>query len=175
MTLSKVLARAGIFTGIGCSFHCIFEYVCDFVVCSGRYFKLYSDCSDLILDSFLGDSMKPTLETHNILITNKIAQRFNSFRRNDVVIATHPHQPKNLICKRLIALPGDVVLMNSVETAEDIDGDTIPIYIKTGSCWLEGDNRVNSTDSRNYGQVPIGLIKSKVFARVWPPREFRIF
>lgn len=127
--------------------------------------------------------MQPTLETNNILICNKLAQRLNRFNRNDIIIAGHPHQPNNLICKRLIALPGDIVLMNSIgetpATTDDKDRDLISgakkIFIKPGSCWVEGDNRLNSTDSRNYGQIPMGLIKSKVLARIWPPNEFRIF
>lgn len=119
--------------------------------------------------------MQPTLYSDNILICNKIAKRFSSYNRNDIVIATHPSQPKNLICKRLIAIPGDYVLMNSI--AEDRSGDTTTqtIYIKPGSCWLEGDNRLKSTDSRNYGQIPIGLIKSKVLARIYPFSDFRVF
>lgn len=127
--------------------------------------------------------MQPTLSTDNILICNKLAQRFNSFHRNDIIIAIHPNQPSNLICKRLIALPGDIILMNTIgdNTAHsDVDKEQMisgakQIFIKPGSCWVEGDNKTNSTDSRNYGQIPIGLIKSKVLARVWPPTEFKIF
>lgn len=63
--------------------------------------------------------------------------------------------------------------MNSVGSENTDDSEAI--YIKPGSCWIEGDNRINSTDSRNYGQVPMGLIRSKVLARIWPPSEFRIF
>lgn len=72
-------------------------------------------------------------------------------------------------------MPGDIVLMNSVAIDDKENSTTETIYIKPGSVWLEGDNRINSTDSRNYGQVPMGLLKSKVMARVWPPSEFRIF
>lgn len=125
----------------------------------------------------VGESMQPTLLSNNILICNKLAQRVNnSYNRNDIIVAIHPTQPTSLICKRLIALPGDIVLMNSSESDEKEDNsiDTT-IYIKPGSCWVEGDNKLNSTDSRNYGQIPMGLIKSKVLARVWPPSEFKIF
>lgn len=67
--------------------------------------------------------------------------------------------------------------MNSPKDNTDGEGssETETIYIKPGSCWLEGDNRLNSTDSRNYGQVPMGLIKSKVLARLYPLTEFKIF
>lgn len=87
--------------------------------------------------------------------------------------------------------------MNSPKDQKYDDGstETQTIDIKSGSCWLEGDNRydlsipnsitkiklnfvnfrLNSTDSRNYGQIPLGLIKSKVLARIYPFDDFRIF
>lgn len=34
-----------------------------------------------------------------------------------------------------------------------------------------GDNLSNSTDSRTYGAVPLGLVKSRAVAKVWPPHE----
>lgn len=119
----------------------------------------------------LGESMKPTLSSNNILITRSL-KSFGSLRRNDIVIAIHPNEPKSLICKRLVALSGDTVLMN---LAENPESDRETIFIKPGRCWLEGDNFTNSTDSRNYGQIPVGLIKSKVLVRIWPPSELRFF
>ena len=117
--------------------------------------------------------MKPTLSSNNILLCNKLAQRMNQIQRNDIVIAVHPVSPKSLICKRIIGTEGDMIVMNDVEITENSETQTI--IIKRGSCWIEGDNRVNSTDSRNYGQIPVGLIKSKVVARIWPLTEFKIF
>jgi mitochondrial inner membrane protease subunit 1 len=99
--------------------------------------------------------MQPTLFSNNILVCNKITHRMNNLKRNDIVIAIHPSNPQNLICKRLIAIPGDIVLMNSPKNSKSDEGgtETETIYIKSGKVWLEGDNRINSTDSRNYGQV----------------------
>lgn len=130
--------------------------------------------------------MQPTLKTNNILLCSKIAQRFNKINRNDIVIAIHPSLPQSLICKRVIGLEGDIVIMNSTSqhsSYDDKDDDenvslnnySKTIVIKRGSAWIEGDNRINSTDSRNYGQIPVGLIRSKVIARVWPLDEFRLF
>lgn len=48
--------------------------------------------------------------------------------------------------------------------------EVVPI----GHVWLQGDNRNNSTDSRNYGPVPIGLIRSRAICKVWPPKSITI-
>lgn len=34
---SKVASKGATLVGIGCTIHCFFEYIADFVVCSGRY------------------------------------------------------------------------------------------------------------------------------------------
>lgn len=39
--------------------------------------------------------------------------------------------------------------------------------------WIEGDNKMLSNDSRNFGPVPIGLIHGEVEARIWPLNNFR--
>lgn len=42
------------------------------------------------------------------------------------------------------------------------------ITVPTGHVWLAGDNLANSTDSRHYGPVPLGLVRSKVVAVAYP-------
>ncbi|KAJ8727159.1 hypothetical protein PYW08_015556 [Mythimna loreyi] len=97
-----------------CVTHCAFEYVGDFVMCSGP-------------------SMEPTLQTNNVLFTEHISPRVQRLRRGDIVISRSPSNPKQNICKRITGLPGDRV-----------------------------------RDSRLYGPVPEGLIRSRVVCRVWP-------
>jgi hypothetical protein len=41
--------------------------------------------------------------------------------------------------------------------------------IPRGHIWVEGDNTANSTDSRDYGPLPLGLVKGRVLFRLWPP------
>lgn len=50
--------------------------------------------------------------------------------------------------KRLVAVEGDVVENPKSPTRETV--------IPKGYCWVEGDNRKNSLDSRVYGPINIG-------------------
>jgi mitochondrial inner membrane protease subunit 1 len=40
------------------------------------------------------------------------------------------------------------------------------IRVPKGHVWIEGDNVVNSIDSRDYGPVPEATLKGRVLARV---------
>jgi len=44
------------------------------------------------------------------------------------------------------------------------------LIVPDGHVWVEGDNSVNSVDSRYYGALPAALIVGKVFSRIWPLR-----
>lgn len=103
--------------------------------------------------------MEPTLETNNILFTEHISPRLKKLRRGDIVIAKNPTNPKQNICKRIVALQGDMVKGNFPSRKT---------FVPKGHVWLEGDNSSNSADSRVYGPVPQALIRSRVVCRVWP-------
>lgn len=103
--------------------------------------------------------MEPTLESNNILLTEHITPRMNRLRRGDIVIAKSPSNPKQNICKRIRGLPGDKVKGFFPSRSQ---------VVPRGHVWLEGDNSSNSSDSRIYGPVPTGLIRSRVVCRVWP-------
>ncbi|MCJ1446272.1 MAG: hypothetical protein MMC23_006777 [Stictis urceolatum] len=47
------------------------------------------------------------------------------------------------------------------------------VQVPEGHCWLEGDDPPWSKDSRDYGPVPLGLIKGKVVARARPIRAMK--
>ena len=38
--------------------------------------------------------------------------------------------------------------------------------------WVEGDNRKEARDSRDYGPVPIGLLLGLVYLRIYPKPKF---
>lgn len=153
--------------------------------------------------------MEPTLYTNNVLVTDRMTARWGNIARGDIVIAKCPTSPETSICKRVVGVPGDKVLLkprfnlnpfsnskSSVDVVTDIfqflDGeDNTPnvsnqdlskktfqsseITVPRGHVWLEGDNFQNSSDSRIYGPVPMGLVKSRVVCRLWPLNEVKLF
>uniref|UniRef100_A0A1Q3F9C4 Mitochondrial inner membrane protease subunit n=1 Tax=Culex tarsalis TaxID=7177 RepID=A0A1Q3F9C4_CULTA len=68
---------------------------------------------------------------------------------------------------------GDVELVEEHPPHPEIR--TSIVTVPRGHLWIEGDNVQNSSDSRNYGPVPIGLVKSKAICRIWPVTQFQVF
>lgn len=115
-------------------------------------------------------------------------------RLGDLVVAVSPRDHSRMICKRVLGLPGDTVLVDprvdapsnhaeswtgssrhtSGESDEIDEGQKSalatpkPRYITVprGHVWLGGDNLGNSTDSRTYGPVPLGLVQGVIVAKV---------
>lgn len=102
--------------------------------------------------------MEPTIYSDDILMTEHITPRFKQLERGDVVIAKSPSNHKQNICKRITGLPGDKIKI----------GFNDYTIVPRGHVWLEGDNFKNSSDSRDYGPVPQGLIRSRAVCKIWP-------
>jgi inner membrane protease subunit 1 len=105
----------------------------------------------------------------------------------DLVAARSPLDPTRDVCKRVMGLPGDTILLDprvepptlhdqqwtrgmSRSLSNSVDPLQEPVYITVpkGHVWLVGDNLGNSLDSRHYGPIPLGLVKGKVVARMFP-------
>jgi inner membrane protease subunit 1 len=134
-----------------------------------------------------GSSMQPTLNaTGDWVLVNNFVLRL---RRGDVVIAKSPNG--DLVCKRVVALPGDVVALppslvaTTAPSPDRVDGllppdffslvvaaapppTTTTLSVPDQHVWLEGDNPLSSFDSRQYGPVPMRSVRGRVVARVWP-------
>ncbi|KAH8306558.1 hypothetical protein KR018_011973 [Drosophila ironensis] len=137
--------------------HCTFEYIGDFVLCKGP-------------------SMEPTLFSDNVLVTERISKHWRTYQPGDIVIAVSPINASQFICKRIVAVSGDQVLTQQphpIEAECSLESNRRkPVmakdYVPRGYVWIEGDNKANSSDSRYYGPIPVGLIRSRVLGRIWP-------
>jgi len=85
----------------------------------------------------------------------------------DVIILHHPGKEAT-ICKRIIGMPGDTII-RSGGGDEELNHTRI---VPPGHLWIEGDNTLNSLDSRSYGMVPASLVIGKVMCRLWPLRDY---
>ncbi|KAI5703063.1 hypothetical protein M8J75_007329 [Diaphorina citri] len=113
---------------------------------------------------FVRPSMEPTIYTNNVVISDQMSVWMKRIDKGDIVIAKLPHDRNQLICKRVTGLPGDRVWAG-------YSYQKVP----RGHVWLEGDNKKNSTDSREYGPIPQGLLRGKVICRIWPLNDLKIF
>ena len=121
------------------------------------------------LDLVHGPSMQPTLgPAGQLVLVDKLSRRLlrAPLRRNDIVLADSHFRASHMVCKRVIGLPGDRLLL---------PGRGALLRVPPGHVWLEGDNPLDSHDSRAYGPVPEALVRGRVVARLWPPWAARTF
>ncbi|CAL8353250.1 unnamed protein product [Merluccius merluccius] len=145
--LGKALGLVGYTVQYGCIAHCAFEYIGEFVVCSGP-------------------SMKPTIIDNDVVFSEHLSRHLFRIEKGDIVIAKGLSDPRMNVCKRVIGLEGDKVC-----TSGPSDIFKTHTYVPLGHVWLEGDNLKNSSDSRSYGPVPYALIRGRVCMKLWPPHS----
>ncbi len=120
-------------------------------------------------------------ETVWIMYSN-LHRRGRKIKVGDVIMYKNPIFPTQRGCKRVIGMPGDFVSVitpgrtNDDFHAVDVEGKWASvreqvIRVPEGHCWVAGDNLEWSRDSRHFGPLPLGLVKSKVLAVVRPWRE----
>ena len=132
-----------------------------------------------------GASMEPTLQSGEFVIVNKLAYLFGEPTTGDVIVFHFPRDPGQEYIKRIIGLPGDRVEIKNGEVYVNdqvLDEDYIaasPVYedileVPVDSLFVLGDNRNNSSDSHNWGPVPLDYVIGKATFVYWPPTEWGV-
>lgn len=138
-----------------------------------------------------GDSMNVTLEDGDNLIVDKLSYRFSDPDRYDIIVFPYQYQEKTYYIKRIIGMPGETVQI--IDGMVYIDGEMLdefygtevmqyagvasePIELGEDEYFVLGDNRNNSSDSRDpsVGNVQEDQIIGKAFIRIWPLNKFGI-
>ncbi|XP_034698684.1 mitochondrial inner membrane protease subunit 1-like isoform X1 [Vitis riparia] len=110
-----------------------------------------------------GPSMLPTLNlSGDLILADRLSVRFGKVGPGDIVLVRSPQNPRKIITKRVVGMGGDRVTF-SVDPKDSRRCETV--VVPEGHVWIAGDNIYASTDSRNFGAVPYGLLQGKVFWR----------
>ncbi len=136
-------------------------------------------------------SMEPTVSVGNQIFGSRLTYKFRDPERYDIIIFHDPDNPKKLLIKRIIGMPGDIVdvhdgnvYINGSETpledrfcmepSSTLEGNLVyPIVVPSDSYFVLGDNRMDSNDSRFWTNtfVQKGEILGNAVFRYWPVWE----
>ncbi|KXZ50500.1 hypothetical protein GPECTOR_16g675 [Gonium pectorale] len=119
----------------------------------------------LFVTKVTGPSMYPTFGGRgDLVIAEAVTPMWGELQPGDVVICTRPVDPAEAIIKRVTAVQGEEVLLYPDREHAGVRREKVP----PGHVWLQGDNPPHSLDSRQYGAVPMALIRGRVVLQVWP-------
>jgi len=140
----------------------------------------------------VGSSMESTLSDGDNLIVDKITYRFCDPERYDIIVFPFQYEKNTYYIKRIIGLPGEtvkidqdgVIYINGKELTEYYGREVIAdpgaaaneITLGRDEYFVMGDNRNNSTDSRDpsVGNIRKKDILGRAWLRIWPLYEFEL-
>ena len=121
--------------------------------------------------------MKDTLFDGDIMLLDKLSYRFRDIKRFEIIVIKYDNE---LIIKRVIGLPGDVVeytdnklYVNEKEYEEKYlatgtDTPSFKMTVPDNSYFVLGDNRKVSKDSREIGFIAKKDIEGKAIFTIFP-------
>jgi signal peptidase I len=137
-------------------------------------------------------SMEPTLLQNDRVLVSKLDYRLGVPHRGDMIVFNPPVDSTIPYVKRIVALGGDTVdlrdgrlyVNDGLVSIPETRGQppqpqapqiAYPFTVPDGDVFVMGDNRLQSSDSRTFGPVPVGNIIGKVIVRFWPPDRLVFF
>lgn len=140
-----------------------------------------------------GRSMEPNFQNGEYILTDKVSYRFREPSIGDVVVFHSPQDETVDFIKRIIAVSGDkievkggYVILNGNRLDETFINDpgkvsqgrflreSVVAEVPTGQFVVMGDNRLHSSDSREWGFVTAEQIVGRAFFRYWPIPVFGV-
>lgn len=141
-----------------------------------------------------GASMEPNFKNGDYLLVDEISYYFKSPKRGEVMVFHYPLDTSKYYIKRVIGMPGETVEIknnrvviynnsnvNGLLIAENylpkevITNGNIKRKLGLNEYFVLGDNRLFSSDSRQWGVLPKDDIVGRVFIRAWPVNRTAIF
>lgn len=138
-----------------------------------------------------GRSMEPNFHNGEYILTDKLSYRLHAPNRGDVVVFHSPQDERNDFIKRIIGIPGDTLMVkggfvyiNGTKLEEKYINDPNQVlagrFLREGESYevapeqyiVMGDNRLHSSDSREWGPVNQSSIVGRAFFRYWPVPAF---
>ena len=137
-------------------------------------------------------AMMPTLHEGDLLMADLKAYKGQAPERGDLVVFDYPPDPTKQFVKRVVAIEGDLIEVKAKQVY--IDGEPLqesykylmdpsidnsrdnygPLRVPAGQCFVLGDNRDNSMDSRYWGTLPLTNIIGKASYIYWAKDKKRI-
>ncbi len=139
-----------------------------------------------------GSSMETTLSDGDHLIVDKISYRFEDPERFDIIVFPFQYDTDTYYIKRIIGMPGETIQIDDSgniyidgELLEEAYGREViqnpgrasdPILLGVDEYFVMGDNRNNSSDSRDpsVGNIHRRYIIGRAFIRIWPSSKFGV-
>lgn len=139
-----------------------------------------------------GSSMETTLSDGDNLLVDKITYRFSKPKRFDIIVFPFQYDTDTYYIKRIIGMPGETVqidydgniYINGSLLEESYGREVIqnpgraaePITLGEDEYFVMGDNRNNSSDSRDpsVGNIHRKDIIGRAWVRIWPFSKFGV-
>ncbi len=128
-----------------------------------------------------GSSMAPGIADGDRILIEPWSYMVDDVARGDIIVLRYPLDPSVDYIKRVIGIAGDeIYICNGKvwingELADEpyvaFEGIEAPSFfvVREGFLFVLGDNRPRSSDSREFGLVPLENIRGRVDLRLWPP------